>query len=70
MTGRTATAPKIKRTDHDQCYEAIRPNHLWHVDFLHRYVNKQKIYVLIILDDYSRFIAGAQIWERERVDVV
>lgn len=62
--------PKVKRTNHNQRYEAIRPNHLWHLDFLHRYVNKQKIYVLIILDDYSRFIAGARIWEAERVDVV
>jgi len=62
--------PKIKRTNHDQRYEAIRPNHLWHLDFLHRYVNKQKIYVLIILDDFSRFIAGARIWEGERVDIV
>ena len=61
---------KIKRTNHDQRYEAIRPNHLWHLDFLHRFVNKQRIYVLIILDDFSRFIAGARIWEGERVDIV
>lgn len=40
--------PKVRREPvHDQRYEAVRPNHLWHLDFLHRHVHKQKVHVLI-----------------------
>ena len=63
--------PKVRREPaHDQRYEAVRPNHLWHMDFLHRHIHKQKIYVLLILDDYSRFIVGGAIWDGERVAAV
>ena len=63
--------PKVKRTNvHDRRYEAVRPNHLLHLDFLHQYINKVNVYVLLILDDYSRFIVGAQLWEGERADIV
>lgn len=63
--------PKVKRRDaHDQRYEAIRPNQLWHLDFVHRYVNKQKVYVLFLVDDYSRFLVGAAMWDGERVEAV
>ena len=63
--------PKVKRTNvHDRRYEAVRPNHLLHLDFLHQYINKLNVYVLLILDDYSRFIVGAQLWEGERADIV
>ena len=63
--------PKVKRRNvHDRRYEAVRPNHLFHLDFLHRYINKLQVYVLLILDDYSRFIVGARLWEGERVDIV
>lgn len=63
--------PKIRRQIvHDQCYEAVRPNHMWHLDFLHRYVNKQKVYVLLIIDDFSRFIVGGALWNGERVAAV
>lgn len=61
-------APKVRReTVHDQYYEAVRPNHLWHLDFLHRFVHKQKIYALLVIDDYSRFIVGGALWDGERV---
>lgn len=60
--------PKVRRDPvHDQLYEAVRPNHIWHLDFLHRHIHKQPIYVLLILDDYSRFIVGGAIWDGERV---
>ena len=63
--------PKVRReSGHDQCYEAVRPDQLWHLDFLHRHINKQKIYVLILLDDFSRFIVGGAIWDGERVAAV
>lgn len=64
-------APKVRREEgHDQKFEAVRPNQMWHLDFLHRHINKQKIYVLVLLDDYSRFIVGAAIWDGERVGAV
>jgi transposase InsO family protein len=63
--------PRVRRKDvHDQRYEAVRPNQLWHLDFLHRYIHKQKVYALIILDDWSRFIVGAALWDGERVAAV
>ena len=64
-------SPKIRRVEaHDQRYEAVRPNHLWHMDFLHRHIHKQKVYLLLVLDDYSRFIVGGALWEGERVAAV
>ena len=63
--------PTVRRTDAaDNTYEATRPNALWHLDFLHRYVHKQLVYVLLLIDDYSRFIVGAALWEGERVGAV
>ncbi len=63
--------PKTRRVEtHDQRYEAVRPNHLWHLDFLHRHIHKQKVYVLLVLDDFSRFIVGGALWDGERVAAV
>lgn len=63
--------PKVRSSSkHDQNFEAVRPNQLWHLDFLHRHINKQKICILILLDDFSRFIVGAAIWDGERVAAV
>jgi transposase InsO family protein len=64
-------SPKVRRVEaHDQRYEAVRPNHLWHLDFLHRHIHKQKVYLLLVLDDYSRFIVGGALWDGERVAAV
>lgn len=63
--------PKVRRQEaHDRRYEAIRPNQLWHLDFIHRYVNKQSVYVLFLVDDYSRYLVGASMWDGERADAV
>lgn len=63
--------PKVRRQAvHDRRYEAVRPNHLWHMDFLHRHIHKQKVYVLLVIDDFSRFIVGAGLWDGERVVAV
>lgn len=63
--------PKTRRVEsHDQRYEAVRPNHLWHMDFLHRHIHKQKVYLLLVLDDWSRFIVGGALWDGERVSAV
>ena len=63
--------PRVRRqAAHDQRYEAVRPNHLWHMDFLHRHIHKQKVYVLLVVDDFSRFIVGGALWDGERVAAV
>ena len=62
--------PKVKRQKHEERYEATRPNHLWHLDFLTRYINRHKTYVLIVLDDYSRYVVGAGVSDAERAHVV
>ncbi len=62
--------PKVERKSHDGRYEAVRPNQLWHLDFVHRYVHQQKVFVLAILDDYSRFVVGWALDDAERADAV
>lgn len=62
--------PTLKRKEHVGRYEAGRPHELYHLDFYHFYVHKQKQCVLFIEDDYSRFIAGWAIVSSERADAV
>jgi len=62
--------PKVESKNHDQRYEATRPNHVWHLDFVVRYINRAKTFTLILLDDYSRFVVGHAVTDAERADVV
>jgi transposase InsO family protein len=62
--------PKVKRHEHQRRYEAVRPNHLWHLDFYHHYINSAKTFTLIILDDHSRFVVGHDVDDAERADLV
>ena len=63
--------PKVKRVEsHDERYEAVRPNHLWHLDFMQRHIHKQKISVLFLIDDFSRYIPGFAICDEDRSEAV
>ena len=62
--------PKVKRHEHDERFEAVRPNHLWHFDFVHRHINKASTFTLILLDDHSRFVVGHGVDDAERSDLV
>ncbi len=62
--------PKVNSRPHDQRFEAVRPNHLWHLDYVQRYVNKATVFTLILLDDCSRFVVGHGVDDRERADMV
>ncbi len=62
--------PKVRRDAHTQRYEAIRPNHLWHLDFVHRHINRTNTFTLILIDDYSRFVVGHGVDDAERADLV
>jgi len=50
--------PRLRRKEHTGRYEAIRPLQLVHLDFLHFHVHRQRQCLLLILDDYSRFVTG------------
>jgi putative transposase len=62
--------PKVERLPHDQRYEAVRPNHLWHLDFVHRHIHRATTFTLILIDDHSRYVVGHGVDEAERADMV
>jgi transposase InsO family protein/transposase-like protein len=62
--------PKVEREKHDRCYEAVRPNHLWHLDFVQRYIGKASTFTLILIDDCSRYVVGHGVDDAERADMV
>ncbi len=62
--------PKVERTPHDQRFEAVRPNHLWHLDFVHRHIHRASTFTLILIDDHSRFVPGHGVDDAERADMV
>lgn len=70
MTDAGYRPPKVKRDLHDQRFEAVRPNHLWHLDFVHRHVNRANTFTLILIDDHSRFVVGHGVDDAERADLV
>jgi putative transposase len=63
--------PKVERKPHDQRFEAVRPNHLWHLDFVQRNIHKANTFTLILIDDHSRYVVGHGVDEGgERADFV
>jgi putative transposase len=62
--------PKVRRQPHDQRYEAVRPNHIWHLDFVHRHIHRATTFTLILIDDHSRYVVGHGVDEVERADMV
>jgi len=62
--------PKVKSQPHDERFEAVRPNHIWHLDYLHRHINRASTNTLIVLDDCSRFVVGHGVDDAERADLV
>jgi putative transposase len=51
-------------------YEAARPRELVHMDFKHFYIHKQKAFLLLLQDDYSRFLCGHRLTDSENIDAV
>ena len=39
-------------------FEAERPNKLWQMDILDFWLGKSRLYTMLLLDDYSRFVVG------------
>ena len=70
MEGAGYRPPKVERQKHDRRYEAVRPNHLWHLDFVQRYIGRNTTFTLILIDDCSRFVVGHGVDDAERADLV
>ena len=51
-------------------YEAVRPLEIVHMDFKHFYINKAKVYLLLLQDDFSRFLCGHQMTDSENMKSV
>ena len=65
------TPPRaIVKSERILSYEAARPRELIHMDFKHFYIHKQKAFLLILQDDYSRFICGDKLTDSENMDAV
>jgi putative transposase len=62
--------PKVRREPHDERWEAVRPNHLWHLDFVHRHIHQASTFTLILIDDCSRFVSGHGVDDAERAEMV
>ena len=62
--------PKVERDRHERRYEAVRPNHLWHLDFVQRFIGRVSTFSLILIDDCSRFVVGHGVDDAERADMV
>ena len=62
--------PKVVRQKHDRFYEAVRPNHMWHLDFVQRFIGSASTFTLILIDDCSRYIVGHGVDDAERADMV
>jgi putative transposase len=61
--------PKVERKAHDRRYEATRPNHLWHLDFVQKNIHRANTFTLILIDDFSRYVVGHGVDEgAERAD--
>jgi putative transposase len=70
MEGAGYRPPKVERDKHDRRYEAVRPNHLWHLDFVQRFIGKVSTFTLILIDDCSRYVVGHGVDDAERADMV
>ena len=51
-------------------YEAVRPLEIVHMDFKHFYINRQKVYLLLFQDDFSRFLCGFKMTDSENMNSV
>lgn len=62
--------PKVKREGHEERFQAVRPNHLWHLDYVHQNINRASTFTLILIDDHSRFVVGHGVDDAERAGLV
>jgi len=61
---------KRQKRDKGERFEASRPLELVQMDILEFFINKLKVYVILLLDDFSRFILGWRLLEETSIDEV
>jgi putative transposase len=61
---------RAKKEEPGERFEASRPLELAQMDILEFFVNKLKVYLLILLDDFSRFVLGFRLLSQTSVDDV
>ncbi len=61
-----------KKREKEACqrFEASRPLELAQMDILELYINKALVFLLILIDDFSRFILGFRLLEETSIDHV
>lgn len=52
------------------CFEANRPMEFVQVDILEFFIHKLKVYLFLLLDDFSRFILGFRLSTETSIDLV
>jgi putative transposase len=66
--GYTPPGVKPPRAREERRFEASRPLELVQMDVLQFHVHAQRLYLLLALDDHSRFIVGWALLQRETMD--
>lgn len=64
--------PSDNKSDKEkpQRFEASRPLELAQMDILEFYINKAKVYLILLMDDFSRFILGWRLLDKTFVNAV
>jgi len=68
--GYTNPRKKADKEKAKERFEARRPLELVQMDILEFFINKLKVYLLILLDDFSRFILGFRLLTQTSIDEV
>ncbi|MHC4639111.1 MAG: integrase core domain-containing protein [Planctomycetota bacterium] len=68
--GYEASRKKSSKKEADNRFEARRPLELVQMDILEFFINKLKVYLIILLDDFSRFIVGHRLLPQTSIDEV
>lgn len=66
--GYTPPAKKQPRPEAPRRFEASRPLELVQMDVLNFYVHSQRVYLILALDDFSRFVVGWGFLQRESME--
>jgi len=61
---------KKPNKEESQRFEATRPLELVQIDILEFFIHKLKVYLLLLLDDFSRFILGFRLSTETSIDLV
>jgi transposase InsO family protein len=68
--GYTGPRKKNAQKDDGDRFEARRPLELVQMDILEFFINKLKVYLILLLDDFSRFILGWRLLDQTSIDEV